>query len=190
MNKAFEITSELIGRCKLGDDAGWRELFAKIYPLSRWAVKHTIFNCSQALVDELAQDTMLALAKNIDKIEDGAHLKNFVVRATRNKCINYMKKQREVFVEVPETIPDDKDTLTEINDKEKDVIGILRESVNELKEPCRTIVRSRFLDDSSYKEIAEKSSIDIKQLGIRLKRCVGFLKRILEDKNISLEDVA
>ena len=190
MKTDFGITSELIGRCRLGDDDAWREMFSKTCPLAKWAVKHKIFNCSPDLVDELAQETMVALSKYIGKIKDEAHLRNFVVRAACNKCINYMVKHREAFVEVPETIPDEKDALTEINERERDVIGITRETVAELKEPCRTIIRSRFLEERSYKEIAEKHCIDIKQLGVRLKRCVGFLRRMLEDKNISLEDVA
>lgn len=185
-----EVSLELIERCRLGDETGWRELFSKTYPLSRWAVRHTLFDCPTDVVDELAQEVMVVLAKSIGRIEDAAHLRNFIVRVTRNKCINYITKKRELFVEVPESIPDDRDPLAGIDGKGKDVIGILREAVTELKEPCRTIVRSRFLEERSYKEIAEKHSIDIKQLGVRLKRCVGFLRRMLEDKDISLEDVA
>ena len=185
-----EVSQELIGRCRLGDEAGWEELFAMTYPLSRWAVRHTIFNCSADMVEELAQETMVSLAKSIGKIEDPAHLRNFVVRVTRNRCLNYMKKKRELFVEVPETIPDDKDLLDDINDKARDAIGVLREAVTVLKEPCRAIVRDRFLEGCSHKAIADRNRIDIKQIGVRLKRCLGLLKRMLEDKNITLEDVA
>lgn len=180
----YEITPELIRRCQLGEEASWRELFSKTYPLSRWVVVHTLFNLAPHVVDELSQETMVALASSIGKIEDETHLKRFIKRVARNKCINFIRSNREQFEEVPEDIPIEDDPL---NDNH--VVEILHEAVTELKEPCRTIIRSRYLANLSYKDIAGQTGIDIKQLGVRLGRCLAFLKDLLIYKHVSWEDI-
>ena len=72
---------------------------------------------------------------------------------------------------------------------ERPVVETLHEAVTELKEPCHTIIRGRFLSNLSYKEIVGKTGIDIKQIGIRINRCLATLKNIMEYKHVSLEDV-
>ena len=180
----FDVTSELIKRCQLGEEEGWRELFSKTYPLSRWVVVHTLFNLAPHIVDEISQETMVALASSIGKIEDDIHLKRFVKRVARNKCINFIRSNREQFEEVPENIPVEDDPL-----KDNQAIEILHEAVAELKEPCQTIIRSRYLSNLSYKDIAGQTGIDIKQLGVRLGRCLAFLKNLLVYKHVSWEDI-
>ena len=49
------------------------------------------------IVDEISQDAMIALAANINEINDEAHLKRFVKRVTHNKCIDYIRKNKELF---------------------------------------------------------------------------------------------
>ena len=168
----------LIG-CKNGDDNCWRQLFSNYYPLAKWVVTHTIYHIDDLTVNCLAQDAMIVLVENIRKITDEQYLKRFIKRVTRNKCIDFIRKHREVFEEVPEDIPDILD-----DDLDDTVVDALHEAVNELKEPCNTIIRERFLDGLSYKEIASSLDIDVGQLGVRISRCLGFLRKALENMGI------
>lgn len=183
MCQTTDIEKLLVG-CQRGDDACWRKLFALTYPLSKWCVTHTLFCISHCVVEEIAQDTMLALAQNLVKITDETHLKRFVKRVTRNKCIDYIRRNREQFADVPDDIPAEEDLFLENR-----VVEALHEAVRELKEPCQTIIRTRFLQNLSYKEIAKKVGIEVGQIGVRINRCLSFLKNLLAYKNISWEDI-
>lgn len=159
-------------------------LFSGTYPLSKWVVSHTLFNISQQIIDELAQETMIALASNIKRINDETHLKRYVKRVARNKCIDYIRRNREQFEDVPENIPQEDDFFLENH-----VVEALHEAVLELKEPCQTIIRARYLQNWSYKDIAKRVGIEIGQIGVRLNRCLAFLKDFLIYKHISWEDI-
>ena len=178
------VDQDLLAKCRNGDDSSWRVLFAATYPLSRWVVAHTLFAISPHVIDEIAQEAMVALAGNIDKLLDETHVKRFVKRVTRNKCIDYIRRNREQFDDVPEDIPMEEDYFLE-----NQVVEVLHEAMLSLKEPCQTIVRGRYLHNWSYKDIAKKVDIEIGQIGVRLSRCLSFLKNLLTCKNISWEDI-
>ena len=156
----------------------------QMYPLSKWVVSHTLFDISQQTIDEIAQETMISLASGIDRITDEVHLKRFVRRTARNKCIDYIRRNRQQFTDLPEDLSmEESDPLPE-----DPIVDALHEAVGELKEPCRTIIRTRYLLNLSYRDIAARSGIGINQIGVRLKRCLAFLKDLLKYKNISAED--
>ena len=178
-----ELKQTILSACKQGDEYAWRTLFSAYYPLSKWCVVHTLYNIDDYTVSSIAQDAMVVLCQNIQKIDDEAYLKRFVLRVTKNKCIDYIRKNQTLFEEVPEDIPESTDT--QISD---DVIDALHQAVNELQEPCFSIVRSRFLDGLSYRELAQKIQVDVSQIGVRISRCLNFLKGVLARKNISLEN--
>ena len=179
-----QLTIEILVACRQGDEQSWRELFTEIYPLSKWVVRHTVFNIPSQTIDEIAQETMVVLASNIDKINDETYLKRFVKRVTRNKCIDYIRHNREQFEDVPEDLPAEEDPLLE-----NKIVEALHDAVCDLKEPCHSIIRHRYLQNWSYNDIALKLGIDIGQIGVRLNRCLAFLKNLLRQRNISEEDV-
>ena len=180
------INLEIIKSCQQGDEHSWRQLFATTYPLSKWVVSHTLFNISQHVIDEIAQEAMITLASSIEKINDETHLKRFVRRVSKNKCIDYIRYNKELFEELSEDI-DISDEENLLNDNE--LVNALHEAVDELKEPCKTIIRNLYLLNLSYKDIAKKTGIEIGQIGVRLKRCLAFLKNLLAFKHISWEDI-
>ena len=179
-----EIKPEIIELCQQGDEPSWRALFAAVYPLSKWVVSHTLFNISQHVIEEIAQETMIALATNIGKIKDEPHLKRYVKLVSKNKCIDFIRCNKEKFDDLPDDLPEEDDPWAD-----NTVIDILHEAVDELKEPCRTIIRNRYLLNLNYKDIAKKIGINIGQIGVRLNRCLAFLKSLLIYKHISWEDV-
>ena len=180
----MSLSQDLLKRCQMGDDSSWRELFYSTYPLSKWVVSHTLFNVSQDIIDEISQDAMIALAANINEINDEAHLKRFVKRVTRNKCIDFIRKNKELFEELYNKIPEQ-----ENQDLEDHVVDALHEAVQDLKEPCKTLIRGRYLSNMSYKDLSKKIGVNTGQIGVRLTRCLTFLKNLLEYKKISWEDV-
>ena len=179
-----ELGQHVLLGCQKGDEECWRSLFANTYPLAKWVISHTLYQIDDYTVQSLAQDAMMALVDSIAKINDEQYLKRFVKRVARNKCIDYIRKHKEQFEEVPENIPDEE--VSEIDDK---VIEALHKAIEELKEPCNTLVRNRFLEGLSYKELAAIIGVEVTQIGVRISRCLGFLRTTLERMDVSWEDV-
>ena len=175
----------LIEGCRKGDENSWRQLFEAYYPLAKWVVVHTVYHLDEQDVDSLAQDGMIAVVENIDRITDEQHLKRFLKRATRNKCIDFIRKNQQLFEEL------DDEMMSVYHESEScdTVIIVLEEAMGNLQEPCHSMIKARFLDGLSYKEIAAKISLKAEQIGTRLGRCLRFLRTILEGKGISWEDV-
>ena len=174
----------MLAGCRKGDENSWRQLFEIYYPLAKWVVAHTIYQLDPQEVNSLAQDGMIAVVRNIDKIEDEEHLKRFLKRATRNKCIDFIRRNKQQFEELDVAAM----VAYESNSNET-VIAALEEAVNDLKEPCNSIVKARFLEGLSYKEIAAKISLKAEQVGTRLQRCLRFLRTFLETHSVFWEDV-
>lgn len=179
-----EIDSNTLHDCKEGREDSWRKLFSCSYPLAKWVVVHTLYGVDDYTVNSLAQETMVALVENISRIADEQHLRRFVKRVTRNKCIDYIRRHREQFGDVPETMPDVVEPSVDDT-----TIDALHQAVANLGEPCHTIVRSRFLDGLSYKELAVKVNVEVGQVGVRISRCLASLRKALEQMDISREDL-
>ena len=95
----------ILDGCKRGDDECWRKVFVNYYPLAKWVVSQTLYQIDDFTVKSIAQDAMAALVDNIAKINDEQYLKRFIKRVARNKCIDYIRRHKEEFEEVPEDIP-------------------------------------------------------------------------------------
>lgn len=180
----IEFEQRILIGCKHGNEECWRKLFNSYYPLAKWVVTHTLYQIDDFTVNSLAQETMVVLVENIKKIDDEHYLKRFIKRVTRNKCIDYIRKNKEQFDEVLEDIQDYKDYMID-----NQVVEALHLAVENLQEPCNTIVRTRFLDGISYKELAVKINVDIGQIGVRISRCLKILRTYLEKMNIFWDDV-
>lgn len=185
MSYMTELDPRILVGCKNGDDKSWRTVFYGYYPLVKWVIVHTIYQVDDFTVNAIAQDTMVALAQIIDRIKDEHYLKCFLKRVARNKCIDYIRKHREVFEELSDDIPQSTDT-SQCSDE---VIDALHQAMAGLKEPCNTLVRKRYLEGASYKELAVDINVGIEQIGIRISRCLSFLRCTLKKMDISWEEV-
>ena len=57
-------------------------------------------------------------------------------------------------------------------------MGLVRESLDQLDEPCRKIVELRYLGDLSYDEISATLKVNAKTVSSRLSRCLDRLEEI------------
>jgi RNA polymerase sigma-70 factor, ECF subfamily len=65
----------------------------------------------------------------------------------------------------------------ETQDKEE-TLGILRQAIGQLGEPCQTLVRLRDLEGKSYAEVSKISKVPMGTVMSRLSRCRESLKQI------------
>jgi RNA polymerase sigma-70 factor, ECF subfamily len=65
----------------------------------------------------------------------------------------------------------------EREDKEE-ALGMLRQAVKELKEPCQSLIRLRDLEGKSYADVSQAAGIPMGTVMSRLSRCREALKKI------------
>jgi RNA polymerase sigma factor (sigma-70 family) len=59
-------------------------------------------------------------------------------------------------------------------------MALVRESLDQLEEPCREIVELRYLGDLSYEELGTTLKLNPKTVSSRLSRCLDRLEEIAQ----------
>lgn len=179
-----KFDGSLLTSCKLGDEESWRQLFRSLYPVAKWVTMRILHDLSEQAREEIAQEAMIALARKIQTIVDLEHAERFVRSVAKKKCIDFIRKNRVKFEELPE------DYEAPIREGlEEDVIMRLKCAVREIGEPCRTIIRRRFYDGWQHKTIAFKLDMDVNQVGVRIQRCLKTLKMLISSRKVTTEDI-
>lgn len=174
----------VLAACKRGDEESWRQLFRSLYPVAQWVAKRLLRDLPDHVWEEIAQETMVALARKIQTIVDAEHAERFVRSVAKKKCIDFIRKNKFKFEELAE------DCQAPIgNGLEEDVIMRLRCAVRKIGDPCRTIIRRRFFDDWQHKDIALKLGVEVNQVGVRIQRCLKTLKMLLSASKVTMEDI-
>jgi RNA polymerase sigma-70 factor (ECF subfamily) len=191
---SLEAEAQLIARCRHGDGEAWDRLFDLHYG----AAGRFIFQLSPGLsredVEEICQETFLAVIRNIQSFKGGCRLQTWVFRIAANKARDYHQRQQAakrggglaplpLDAENPETglasdppscLPGP-DTLLLQAERGAEVARALEQ----LGAPCREIIDLRFFADLSYDEIGAELNLNSKTVGSRLSKCLGHLEKIM-----------
>ena len=90
---------------------------------------------------------------------------------------------------IEDIVKDDDEKSHEPESIEDDVIVALRSAFMKPAETCKSILRSRFFAEKSYKEISAELGVDVNQVGVRISRCLVRLRVLLSAEGIQAEDV-
>ncbi len=185
---------ELLERCRGGDDTAWEDLYALCIPLVRCRAMRMGFSESEA--GDICQEVLVTLAQNIRSVKNA---KAYVQTVAFRRCVDLIRRRRR---EIPyEENPGHSENyappqsllrvwLDQWQERTRSVeraeAGMLalekvREGLIELKEPCHGLLKERFFQGRSYKELAHDQGIPGRQVGVQLSRCVEKLKKILQE---------
>ena len=174
----------LLEACRKGDEESWRQLFKSLYPLAKWVARRQLHSMDEGAIEDIAQETMAAIVPKIVRANDAEYLERLVRKISKNKCIDYLRRNKVQIEELSE------DLETPVAESvEHDVISALRLAMRSLGEACRGIIRSRFFDEKSHKEIAAEIGVEVNQVGIRISRCLVRLRVLLSAQHIQAEDL-
>ena len=164
----------LLNACKAGNEEKWNLLFAKYHPVARGLVRSNLrqLHLDKQTIDLIAQDVMLALHEKIQKINDVEHLGFFIKAVAHNKCVDYIRRNKLTILPITDDFPfvEEKVFLTD------EKVEALHAALANLNEQASTLVRLRYLEYHSYKEIAARTGIDLAQVGMKLSRALNLLK--------------
>jgi len=120
----------------------------------------------RAEAEDVTQETYLKLWQKMEKT--GEEVKRaWLLQVARNGCIDRIRKRRPLTDEVPE-IADHRDPVFTM---EQDQLGKwLKDAITNLKEPYRSLVIFRDIQQHSYREIAEMLELSLAQVKVNLYR--------------------
>src|SRR5277367_4115392 len=183
----------MIARCRRGDEQAWDALFDLHYAATGRFVFQLSPTFSREDVEEVCQDTFLAVIKNISSFEGGSRLQTWIFRIAANKARDYHERQQAAKRGGGQTVI----SLQEENDENSlpmqvpgnlpapDVLLLRAECAEQmghalarLEEPCREIIQLRYFADLSYEELATELKLNPKTVSSRLSKCLDRLEKI------------
>lgn len=140
--------------------------------------------------EDAVQDTFLNLYKHRLKYIDleQKELKNIICKIALNRCRDILKSKEyrlnnqrvaEEFTNY-ENYLDDNDIEIELFKKDKQNLVI--KMINELKEPYRTIITKRYIDEETLGEMEENLNIPKATLKVQISRGKKLLRENIEKK--------
>lgn len=150
------------------------EIFGEIYNRYYQKVYHTClgYTKSRDTAFDLVQDVMLKIMDKLTALDNGHLLGLWIHRVTSNYCADYYKKQKRFKMD---SIEDRFDVVAEETDmevlleKEMKLDGI-EVIMNELGEESLEILRLKYLEGYSVKELQTKLDLGASAVKMRLKR--------------------
>lgn len=167
---------DLKNRCLENDENAWKELMTRVYPLAFY-VARTDFRLDEKTAEDLVQNAFVKLCQKISEVQ---HVRSWMYRVMRNQCIDHLRKKSPSFMEeVPEVPYHEKGHDLD----QKELFSILRQSLDSLSDRCRDLLRLRFLESESQKDISAKMDMPYNQVPVHQSRCLKKLKELLEEEH-------
>lgn len=152
--------------------------WVKEYQAPAWTLARYILKDAQE-AEDATQDAFVKLWHNRDKI-DPERIKPWLMRVTRNGCLDRLRRRRDI-VELEES-----HFAGEVSGPMQDVatneLGVwLRRAIEALKEPYRSLVVLRDVNQHSYEEVAGMLELSPSQVKVYLHRARKELREQLAE---------
>jgi RNA polymerase sigma-70 factor (ECF subfamily) len=185
--------SQLIARCRQGDADAWDELFTQFFPVAGKFVYQLSPHLSAEDVEEICQDTFLAVVRNLQNFRGNCAFQTWLYRIAGNKARDYIEKQRAakrgggeqpfsldaespetgLKLDPPSTLPGPDHVLMT-----SEKMAQVHAALERLGDPCREIIELKYFGDLSYDEIARELQMNAKTVSSRLSKCLDKLEEI------------
>jgi len=135
-----------------------------------------VYTDGQEEFEDYFQEVTLQLWRSYDSFRGDAKLSTWVYRIALNVCLSQIrKKKRNIQTTTLENIQ--VETSNDDHEKEEKIAQLYR-SIKQLKEAERAIILL-YLDDKSYKEIAEILGLTVTNVGAKVNRIKTKLKNMM-----------
>ncbi|MEP1096651.1 MAG: sigma-70 family RNA polymerase sigma factor [Cyclobacteriaceae bacterium] len=129
-------------------------------------------------IKDFIQEVTIQLWKSHEKFEMRSKISTWVYRVTLNVCLAMSRKNRK---SVESVSLDNVQLAEDVDHAEKEQIELLYNAVRKLKEADRAIVLL-YLENKSYKEIAEILGMTVTNVGVKVNRLKTQLKNIVDGR--------
>ena len=171
--------SELVARCRAGDQEAWAELVDR-FSRYVYAISVQAFRLSDADAEDVFQEVFARAYQHLDGLRDDAAVRPWLAQLTRRLCIDRLRasaRERPTADEELE-LAGSEETLTLLEEA-----LTVHEALAEIPEHCREILDRFFARDESYKTIGEDLDLPSGTIASRISRCLARLRELLEGRN-------
>ena len=178
--------TDLVARCRKGDDDAWRELVDRFGPKVYAIAYH--FTLKREDAEELSQEIFLKLFENLHRYDGGFPLVAWVLSVSRNLCIDrYRRKKREKSFRF---VSDE--AVTALLKSEDDPAGmalkkertqLLFSALSEIPEDLAEILILRDLNGLAYDEIGTALELPEGTVKSRLFRARAEVARRIRERH-------
>lgn len=183
----------IVEQLKLGNEEAYRYIYAHHYALLCHIANDYVKD--PFLAETIVGDTIFHLWEIRATLEISVSIRSYLVRAVRNRCINYINSEherREVSFSalLTDEISGDEVVLTDSHP-----LGILLEreleeeiyrAIDKLPNECRRVFDKSRFEGKSYEEIAQDLGISINTVKYHIKNALAILQKNLDKYLIAL----
>lgn len=160
------------------------ELFATLEsPLLSYAINLV----QQAdIAQDIVQDAFLRLHERLDEVRQP---KAWLYRTVHNLAMSHHRKNRKMITvdfEDSDGFPEPISTedLPDERLVRMEAVGMAMFCLDRLKEDARDLIHLKFVENLSYKEIAERTGLSLGNVGYKLHHAIKFLARELKKEGV------
>ncbi|MDR3250728.1 MAG: RNA polymerase sigma-70 factor [Tannerella sp.] len=173
----------IIDLLKTGDNRAYTYLYDRHYALlCRIAYE---FLKDDFLAQTVVDDLIAHIYENRQTLTLSSPVRAYLVRAVKNRCINYLQLERErretsfSAFENSETscldFPDtDASPLAKLLEKELE--GEIAKAINRLPQACKTVFEKSRFEEKTYEEISAEMNISVNTVKYHIKNALSFLR--------------
>ncbi|MEN8118310.1 MAG: RNA polymerase sigma-70 factor [Bacteroidota bacterium] len=156
---------------KRGDPSSFKEVFRLLYPRLKGYCKLFISNDSQ--VEDIIQESFISLWENKETIEINKSIESYVFVILRNKCLNFLKKQKlkDSKIDIENINITELQFLYQLDFTEKEeksleeqLIESFQNAVEELPEKMKIVFTKCKIEGKKQKVVAEELGIGVKMV--------------------------
>ncbi len=182
-----------MARCRQGEAQAWDELFDLHYAATGRFVFQLAPEFSREDVEEICQETFLAVIKTIGSFQGNSQFQTWLFRIAANKAHDYRDRQRAakrgsgqaplslqaedlengLALDPPSAAPGPDAALMTA-----ERMALIRKALDQLGDPCREIIELRYFGDLSYDELSKTLTLNEKTVSSRLSKCLDRLEVI------------
>ena len=170
---------EIVHRCQDGERTAFEELFEMYQPRLKYYVRR--LDSEGTNIDDILQDIWLIVFRKIHKLKDAHIFAVWLYRITRNKVYDGFRRKERV-VRLPEEdefpVSGGDEPVFDTNDAEK-----LHRALNKLEPHHREVLTLSFVEQLSYKSIADVVGCSIGTVRSRIFYAKQFLRKEMERQN-------
>jgi RNA polymerase sigma-70 factor (ECF subfamily) len=189
----MDAESELLVRCRRGDEAAWDELFDLHYAAAGAFVSQLGYDFTREDVEEICQEVFLSVIRNLESFHGGSRFQTWLFCIAANKARDFRERRSaakrgggqtvlSLQAESPETglrmdppTGEARPDQALLNAEEG---LLLAKALEALGEPCREVIELRYFGDLSYDEIGQALRLNPKTVSSRLSKCLDRLEEL------------
>lgn len=127
---------------------------------------------------DVVQNAIYKALNYCDGLRDENAVRTWFYRIVVNESLLFLKKRRE------ELLPDEEELQIPYYEKGYDIQDDLYDQISRLEEEVQTIIKLRFFEELSLKEIAEVTGLNLNTVKAKLYRGLKLLKQNMEVESV------